>query len=113
MNENSLNNKLNRIDETLAVMKTNLHLPENEVIENLAEATNLHGLVNVFVQEEEPEKKEGIWFKTTKQSFKDIIVDNNPITPYRWRSEEKTLIPRANGSHKEKFVAKGNYLYGT
>ena len=60
MNENSLNEKLNRIDETLSIMKTNLHLSENEVIENLAEATNLHGLTNIFMQEEEPEKKEGI-----------------------------------------------------
>lgn len=60
MNKNSLNTKLNRIDETLLLMKNNLGLSENEVIENLAEATNLHTLANVFIQEEEPETKDGI-----------------------------------------------------
>ena len=57
MNKNSLNTKLNRIDETLLLMKNNLGLSENEVIENLAEATNLHTLANIFIQEEEPENK--------------------------------------------------------
>lgn len=77
---NSLNNKLNRINETLNIMKNNLGLQENEVIEDLAVATNLHSSINLFVQEEEPEKKEGIWIKTTGD-FSDVIMENSPIVP--------------------------------
>jgi hypothetical protein len=41
-------------------MKNNLGLSENEVIENLATATNLHSLANIFIQENEPTIKNGI-----------------------------------------------------
>lgn len=83
MNKNSLNTKLNRIDETLLLMKNNLGLSENEVIENLAEATNLHTLANVFIQEEEPETKDGIWIQADKNThpYETLKIDKDIIIP--------------------------------
>lgn len=77
MNENSLNNKLTRVDDTLSLMKHNLSLSENAVIEDLAKATNLHNLLNVFIQMEEPEKKDGVWLQTQPFDFVDFTVDEN------------------------------------
>ena len=87
MNKNSLNIKLNRIDETLLLMKNNLGLSENEVIENLAEATNLHTLANIFIQEEEPEIKDGIWIKAKAEDYPydTIRIDADTILTGRWR----------------------------
>lgn len=110
MNENSLNEKLNRIDETLNIMKTNLHLSENEVIENLAEATNLHGLVNIYAQIEEPNAKEGIWFQTDC-SFKDIIMEDSPIVPNEIRTAEQQLLTQSTTQSTRGSIAVDNTLY--
>ena len=96
MNENSLNNKLNRIDETLLVMKNNLGLSNNEVIENLATATNLHSLANIFIQEEEPSIKDGIWIQAKKEThpYDTIRIDGDIIIPGEWRFDHsETLSP--------------------
>lgn len=110
MNENSLNNKLNRIDETLNIMKTNLHLSENEVIETLAEATNLHSLVNIYTQIEEPNIKEGIWFQTD-HSFKDIIMEDSPIIPNEIRTAEQQLLTQSTSYSTKGSVVVGDTLY--
>ncbi len=101
MNENSLNNKLNRIDETLLVMKNNLGLSENEVIENLATATNLHTLANIFIQEEEPSTKDGIWIQTKKEThlYDTIKIDKDITIPGAWRFDKQTM-QTINGSHR-------------
>ena len=80
---NSLTNKLDRIDTTLGIMKTNLGLSQNEVIENLADATNLHTLANIFVQEEEPERKDGIWIQAKSEAYPydTIRIDGDIIIP--------------------------------
>ena len=92
MNEKSLNIKLNRVDETISIMKSNLGLPENELIENLATATNLHSLANIYIQESEPAKKDGIWIQANEQNFSydTIKVDQNIILSGQWRFDNTT-----------------------
>jgi hypothetical protein len=62
MNENSLNNKLDRVDLAIANMRTNLNLTETDSIETVAEMTsfNLKNLMNIFIQPTEPATKHGI-----------------------------------------------------
>ena len=75
--DKSLTNKLTRIDETLSIMKNNLELDENEVIENLAKATDMRDTINIFISQEEPVKKDGIWLQTEPFDFIDYTVDEN------------------------------------
>jgi hypothetical protein len=62
MNENSLNNKFNRVDNAIAEMRQNLNLQSTDSIETVAETTalNLKKLMNIFIQKEEPKTKDGI-----------------------------------------------------
>lgn len=60
MNENSLNTKLNRVEMVTKDLRTKLKLDDSAVIEDVVEATNLAALANVFVQENEPDIKDGI-----------------------------------------------------
>lgn len=85
--EQNLDTKLTRIENTVNIMKTNLRLPENEVIEKVAEATNLHSLANIFIQEEEPEIKDGIWFKTDGEThpYNIVAIDGDIVLPGEWR----------------------------
>jgi hypothetical protein len=84
--EQNLDTKLTRIENTISLMKTNLQLSENEVIEKVAEATNLHTLSNVFIQPDEPDTKDGIWIQTDKlYPYDNIIVDDEIIVPYKWQ----------------------------
>lgn len=87
--EQNLDTKLTRIENTVNIMKTNLRLPENEVIEKVAEATNLHSLANIFMQEEEPEVKNGIWIQANEAEYKydTIKIDKNIIIPGQWRPD--------------------------
>ena len=85
--EQNLDAKLVRIENTVNIMKNNLRLPENEVIEKVAEATNLHSLANIFVQEEEPETKDGIWFKADEEThpYNIVAIDGDIVLPGEWR----------------------------
>lgn len=67
MNENSLNNKLNRVEMVTKDLRTKLKLDNSAVIEDVIEATNLAALANVFVQENEPNIKDGIWIQAKKE----------------------------------------------
>lgn len=67
MNENSLNNKLNRVEMVTKDLRTKLKLDNSAVIEDVVEATNLAALANIFVQEDEPNVKDGIWIKANKE----------------------------------------------
>ena len=118
MNENSLNNKLNRIDETLLVMKNNLGLSENEVIENLATATNLHTLANIFIQEDEPIIKDGIWIQanTENHPYDKIKIGGDIVIPGAWRNDLGHYTnPLFIGSNPynpcQRSVVLNNYLY--
>ena len=98
--EQNLDTKLTRIENTINIMKNNLGLPENEVIENLATATNLHTLANLFIQENEPETKDGIWIKTDNSTHPyDVVkIDQNIIIPGKWRFDTKPLVVDENNN---------------
>jgi hypothetical protein len=99
--EQNLDTKLTRIENTISLMKTNLQLSENEVIEKVAEATNLHTLANIFIQEEEPEIKEGIWIQADSEThpYDTIKIDKDIVIPDTWRFDKKA-IQTINGSYR-------------
>lgn len=90
--EQNLDAKLTRIENTVNIMKNNLGLPENEIIENLATATNLHSLANIFIQEAEPEIKDGIWIQANKEShpYDTVRFGGDIVIPGQWRLDERT-----------------------
>ncbi len=100
MNEN-LDTKLKRLETTVGTMKSNLGLREDEVIEKVAEATNLHTLANIFIQEEEPEIKEGIWIQADSEThpYDTVKIDKDIVIPDTWRFDKKT-IQTINGSYR-------------
>lgn len=106
--EQNLNTKLTRIENTVNIMKTNLHLPEDEVIEKVAEATNLHSLANIFIQEEEPEIKDGIWIQANKEShpYDTIRFGGDIVIPGQWRLDERT--PKTMYSTNEVVALRGH-----
>ena len=97
--ENGLNEKLNRIENTVKLMKTNLRLANDEAIEKVAEATNLKTLTNVFVQPNEPEIKDGIWIQADNElPFDSIVIDDNIMIPGKWRFDETTILNSGLGA---------------
>lgn len=92
MNENSLNNKLNRVEMVTKDLRAKLKLDDSSVIEDVVEATNLAALANVFVQENEPNIKDGIWIQANKEEnpWDKIKMDREMIVPYKWLLQEKT-----------------------
>lgn len=92
MNENSLNSKLNRVEMVTKDLRIKLKLDNSAVIEDVIEATNLAALANVFIQEEEPNIKDGIWIKANKEenSWDKIIMDREMIVPYKWQLLNQT-----------------------
>lgn len=56
----NLNNKLNRVDQGMNSIRENFCLDNNASIETIAETAASSGLLNIFIQEEEPKLKEGI-----------------------------------------------------
>ena len=87
--QNNLDTKLTRIENTIGLMKHNLGLEENTIIEDVATATNLHSLSNFFIQEEEPEIKDGIWIKADKDThpYDDIRFGGDVVIPGVWRHD--------------------------
>ena len=71
----TLNNKIIRVDNAISVLKTNLHLPADAPIEDVA---HLENILNVFVQPTEPAKKEGIWIQAEGDFNKDILITDKP-----------------------------------
>lgn len=111
----SLNSKLTRIDETLSIMKDNLRLDENEMIENLATATNLHSLTNIFIQEEEPEIKDGIWIQADKNThpYEVLKIDEDIIIPGAWRKDKSYTagIGITVSGDRQTMITLNGYLY--
>lgn len=101
--ENGLKEKLDRVTNTIDEMKINLQLDSNAPIEEIAEATDLHTLSNVFIQPDEPDIKDGIWIQTDKlYPYDNIIVDNEIIVPYKWQIPAITT-PIKKGTTKINF----------
>ena len=89
MNENSLNNKFNRVDSAIAEMRQNLNLQSTDSIETVAETTalNLKKLMNIFIQQEEPETKDGIWIKSDPFEYDEIKVDETLVIEGQFEPE--------------------------
>lgn len=85
--DNTLDIKLNRIDAAVATIKRNLNFEENALIEDVAASTDIKKLTNVFVQQNEPEVKDGIWVQCDEKenAFDKIIMDREMIVPYKWQ----------------------------
>ena len=89
MNENSLNNKFNRVDSAITEMRQNLNLQSTDSIEMVAETTalNLKKLMNIFIQQEEPETKDGIWIKNDPFEYDEIRVDETFVIKGQFEPE--------------------------
>lgn len=111
--ENGLWGKLNRISDSLDTLRTSLHLSDDASIEDLA---HLENLLNIYVQEEEPERKEGIWLRTESKGFTDVIVDNDAIAPGIWYTNNDYgvapwYLKDYEVSNYGTFAVVGDYLY--
>lgn len=111
--EQNLDTKLTRIENTVNIMKTNLRLPENEVIEKVAEATNLHNLANIFIQEEEPEIKDGIWIQVDEATrpYDTVKIDKDILLSGRWRYDFASAKPSHITSPSGAMCRIGNTAY--
>ncbi len=72
----TLNNKIVRVDNAISTLKTNLHLPADAPIEDVA---NLKNLVRLYVQSEEPDSKDGIWLQTAKPELEKVKITSENI----------------------------------
>ena len=68
--QNNLDYKLNKVTTVIGDMKRNLRLDDNAPMD-------LKNLINIFVQEEEPACKDGVWLQTTPFDFVDFTIDEN------------------------------------
>ena len=89
MSKNNLTNKLDRIDSAINTMREKLVMNSLASIEEIAEATDLKPLSNIFIQENEPQNKNGIWIQADKEShpWSKIKIDKNIIIPKSWRND--------------------------
>ena len=85
--DNTIETKLNRVDAAVSTIKQNLHFEDNALIEDVAASTDIKRLTNVFVQQNEPEVKDGIWVQCDEKenAFDKIIMDRDMIVPYKWQ----------------------------
>ena len=60
MKENRLNTKLSRVDEAIGTLRQKLKLNENDPVEKVIEKSDIKNHLNIFIQDTEPETKEGI-----------------------------------------------------
>ena len=88
--ENGLNEKLTRVEETVSTIKNNLALKSNAPIEDVVTATEfkLKHMMNIFIQEEEPETKDGIWIKSEPFDFDEIKVDEDWVVAGNFYPED-------------------------
>lgn len=85
--DNTIETKLNRVDAAVSTIKQNLHFEDNALIEDVAASTDIKRLTNVFVQQNEPSVKDGIWVQCNEKenAFDEIILDREMIVPYKWQ----------------------------
>ena len=110
--KNGLNEKLTRIDAAVATIKHNLHFTENAVIEDVAESTSLKRLLNIYIQEDEPVNKDGLWIKTADTSIntEHVSIDENFYEAKTFLSAaERPAIGRDVDGINTCIV--GNYMY--
>lgn len=109
---NSLNNKLDRVDSAIAMMRNNLKINANAPVEDVVKATQfgIKELINIYIQEEEPASKDGIWLQTAPFEYDTFTVDED--------CKVKDTIEKTLGSHEytgydstNKILADKNYIY--
>ena len=95
MNENGLNTKLSRVDEAVSTLRRKLKLIENDPVEKVVEKSDIKNHLNIFIQDTEPETKEGIWIKTAdKLQIDKIVTDEMPFV--KWEAINSSLFPQLN-----------------
>lgn len=110
--ENGLNEKLNRVTTAFSEMKNNLGLDANTPIEEIAAQTNLRSLLNIYLQEEEPSTKDGLWLQSSDLSMEHLIVDDNMMINEEWI--DTAFIRSAWDSDNTQYTSTaiiGDYLY--
>lgn len=107
--DNTIETKLNRVDAAVSTIKQNLHFEDNALIEDVAASTDIKRLTNVFVQQNEPEIKDGIWVQCDEKenAFDKIIMDRNMIVPYKWQIPD-VLTPFYIKSNANAVIASPN-----
>lgn len=113
--ENNLQTKLTRVDEAISTLKNHLHLPNNAPIEDVA---HLENLLNVFVQPNEPDKKEGIWIQAEGDFNKDILITDTPYVKERifqsWTAETMQNTPFSSSTYGAvAMVGECIYVFGS
>jgi hypothetical protein len=90
--QNNLDYKLNRVETSIDTIKHNLALEPTAPIEDVVTATefNLKKMMNIFIQQEEPETKDGLWLKTDPFDYDVIKVDET------YQVEGKIIIDPEN-----------------
>ena len=114
MDKNGLNNKLSRVDEAIEVLRQKLKLNENDPVEKVVEKTELKNHLNIFIQDTEPETKEGIWIKTAdKLQIDKIVTDEMPFVELE--AVNRANFPKLNisTSYLGKTFRAGEYIYFT
>lgn len=114
MNENGLNTKLSRVDEAVGTLRRKLKLNENDPVEKVVEKTDIKNHLNIFIQDAEPETKEGIWIKTAETLPVDkIVTDEMPFVELE--AVNRANFPKLNisTSYLGKTFRVGEYIYFT
>ena len=108
---NTIETKLNRVDAAVLTIKHNLHFEDNALIEDVAASTDIKKLTNVFVQQNEPSVKDGIWVQCdeAENAFDKIIMDRNMIVPYKWQIPD-VLVPFYIKSNANAVIASPNTI---
>lgn len=98
--DNTIETKLNRVDTAVSTIKKNLHFEENALIEDVAASTDINRLTNVFVQQNEPAIKDGIWVQCDEKenAFDKIIMDRDMVVPYKWLQTQQSQQLNRNGN---------------
>lgn len=112
----TLEQKMTRVNDAVSTIKSNLHFDQNAIIEDVAESTNLLKLMNLYVQTNEPESKDGIWIKADPQThpYSTVKLDQSLIIPKKWRHDLATMTTMsgfyAAGTVKSGVMV-GDYLF--
>lgn len=111
--QESLNEKLQRVESSLTTIKNNLHFEANAVIEDVAASTDIKRTMNLYIQNEEPANKEGIWIQADKDShpYDKIIADDDIEVSRKWKIQEMFPLPGITASNIRNSTVYGDKIY--
>lgn len=67
---------------------------------------------NIFLQDTEPETKEGIWLKSSDLTYDDVLIDSNISVKETWESDRYNTIPFSFYNGGIATVGTDIYLFG-